>query len=79
MKNSLMFAALIGVLTLSACEKTTTVQPVPVPSPSSPPPAVVAVPVTPGPQGAPGKDGKDGKGGDTIVVVPPASNDNDKK
>jgi hypothetical protein len=64
MRYAILFAAIAGVLGLSACEKTT-VTPVPVPVPQS----------TPGPQGAPGPQGSAGEPGksSTIVITPPAS------
>ncbi len=64
MKYSLV-AALLAVLSLSACEKTTVV---PAPASEAPTPVIVqpteAVPV-PGPAGAPGATGAPGAAGDT--------------
>ena len=85
MKYSLL-AALLAVLSLSACEKTTVV---PAPANNTPTPVVIqpteTVPV-PGPAGAPGATGNTGAagvtgaegapgakgetGGDTVIVVP---------
>ncbi|MEO7494537.1 MAG: hypothetical protein ABIT83_16160 [Massilia sp.] len=74
MKSTLL-VALLAVIGLTACEKTTVT-----PAPTVVTPTVekqVAVPVAvPGPAGAPGEPGKPGekgepgKAGDTIVVVP---------
>lgn len=89
MNYSMLSAAMVAALALSACEKRETVIQQPTPAPAAPAraPAVVPVPV-PGPQGpsgpsgAPGAQGKQGEpgrpGGDTVVIVPPAQNP-DKK
>lgn len=84
MNYSILSAAVVAALALSACEKRETVIQQPTPAPSSTPsraPDVVPVPVpvpVPGPQGptgAPGAAGAKGEpgrsGGDTVIVVPP--------
>jgi hypothetical protein len=82
MKSLTLIAVSVAALGLAACERTT-VQPVAVPSPSSPT-TVVAVPGpkgepgapgAPGSQGMPGEPGEKGapgKSGDTVVVIPPS-------
>jgi hypothetical protein len=85
MNYSMLSAAVVVALALSACEKRETVIQQPARAPSSAPaPEVVPVPV-PGPQGpsgAPGAEGPKGEpgrpGGGTVVVVPPSPSD-DKK
>ncbi|MES2319438.1 MAG: collagen-like protein [Pseudomonadota bacterium] len=84
MKITSLLAALLAVVALSACEKTT-VNPSPtvitptVEVPVAVPGPAVAVPV-PGPAGAPGTPGADGakgadgKPGDTVIVVPEKTN-----
>lgn len=87
MKITSLLAALLAVVALSACEKTT-VNPAPtvvtpaVEVPVAVPGPAVPVPV-PGPAGAPGAPGADGakgepgapgKPGDTVIVVPEKTN-----
>ena len=79
MKHSIVLATLLAAAGLAACDRPTVVN-TPAPIVNTPPPAstqVVPVPVpVPGPQGAPGAEGpkgEPGKGGDTVVVVPPAT------
>lgn len=84
MKITSLFAALLAVFALSACEKTTVNPPPTVITPTVEVPVNVpgpAVPVpVPGPAGAPGAPGADGaKGdpgtsGDTVIVVPEKTN-----
>jgi hypothetical protein len=64
MKYSMLLAALLGALGLSACDRPTVV--------NNPP--VATVPGPPGPQGEPGRTGTPGPTGDTNVTVttPPA-------
>lgn len=70
MKHSILTAAMLTALALTACDRPTTVV--------TPAPAVVAVPV-PGPAGATGATGatgdtgKSGQGTTVVVVTPPAS------
>jgi hypothetical protein len=76
MKYSMLFAASLVILALAACEKPTVIN-TPAPMVNTPPPSTQIVPVpVPGPQGqagAEGAKGDPGKGGDTVVVVPPAT------
>jgi hypothetical protein len=78
MKYSILFAASLAIFVLGACEKPTVIN-TPAPAAASPPPSTQVVPVpvpVPGPQGpsgAEGAKGEPGKGGDTVVVVPPAT------
>ncbi|HEY8707984.1 MAG TPA: hypothetical protein VIM34_08290 [Burkholderiaceae bacterium] len=73
MNRSMLFAALLAVVTLAACDK----QPTVVNVPATP----VAVPGPAGSQGATGQQGNDGSKGDTgktgdgttLIVVPPAA------
>jgi len=67
MNHSTMFAALLALASLTACQKPATVVNVP--------PASVGEPGPAGPQGSPGAKGDAGKPGDaaTVIVVPPAS------
>jgi hypothetical protein len=58
MRYSILFAALMAVLGLSACEKATVVTPAPAP-------VVVPVPGPAGPQGATGATGEQAQKGDT--------------
>ena len=79
-----LLAALLAIIGLTACEKTT-VNPAPtvvtptVEVPVAVPGPAVPVPV-PGPAGAPGAPGADGakgepgKTGDTVIVVPEKTN-----
>ena len=82
MKITSLLAALLAVVALSACEKTTVNPPATVVTPTVEVPVAVpgpAVPV-PGPAGAPGAPGADGakgepgKPGDTVIVVPEKTN-----
>ena len=81
-QSTLLITALVGVLSLSACERDKTV--VSNPSPPvvaatepapAPPPTTVQVPVpVPGPPGPQGEPGKPGAPGDTnVIVMPPAA------
>ncbi|MCC6534245.1 MAG: hypothetical protein IT531_16975 [Burkholderiales bacterium] len=78
-------AAVLFALALSACEKETTVVPVPsTPGPAGPPgpQGSPGSPGTPGPAGAPGPQGEQGKKGDsggTTVIVPPPAPEPEKK
>jgi hypothetical protein len=84
MKITSLLAALLAVVALSACEKTTVNPPATVVTPTVEVPVAVpgpAVPVpVPGPAGAPGAPGADGakgepgKPGDTVIVVPEKTN-----
>jgi len=84
MKITSLLAALLAVVALSACEKTTVNPPSTVVTPAVEVPVAVpgpAVPVpVPGPAGAPGAPGADGakgepgKPGDTVIVVPEKTN-----
>lgn len=84
MKITSLLAALLAVVALSACEKTTVNPPATVVTPTVEVPVSVpgpAVPVpVPGPAGAPGTPGEDGakgepgKPGDTVIVVPEKTN-----
>ncbi|MGZ8288749.1 MAG: collagen-like protein [Telluria sp.] len=81
-----LLAALLAVVGLTACEKTTVNPPattVVTPTVETPAPAAVAVPVpvpgpqgepgapgTPGEPGTPGAPGEPGKDGSTTVIVP---------
>jgi len=67
MKYSMLLAALLGALGLSACDRPTVV--------NNPPVATVPVPGPAGPQGEPGRTGAPGATGDTNVTVttPPAT------
>ncbi len=58
MKFSIMIAAVLAALGLSACEKATVITPTPAP-------AVVLVPGPAGPQGATGATGEQAQKGDT--------------
>ena len=85
MKTLVLFAASIAIFGLAACEKPTVINtPAPI---VNAPPATQLVPV-PGPQGATGatgstgstgstgadgQKGDPGKGGDTVIIVPPAT------
>lgn len=75
MKYSLLLTALVAVLGLTACEKTTVMPPaaapvVMVPGPAGPAGATGSTGAT-GATGIEGEKGATGKtGGDTIVVVP---------
>jgi hypothetical protein len=82
MKITSLLAALLAVVALSACEKTTVNPPATVITPTVEVPVNVpgpAVPV-PGPAGQPGAPGVDGakgeqgKPGDTVIVVPEKTN-----
>lgn len=84
MKLTSLMAAMLAVLALSACEKTT-VNPAPtvvtptVEVPVAVPGPAIAVPVPgpAGPAGSPGMDGAKGdpgKPGDTVIVVPEKTN-----
>ena len=63
MKYSILLAALIATLGLTACEKTTVNPPAAV----VPAPAVVVVPGPPGPAGATGAVGATGSTGTTVA------------
>jgi hypothetical protein len=83
MKTTILIA-LLAVIGLTACEKTTvnppattvvnpTVEkPVAVPGPAVPVPVPgpAGAPGAPGEKGAPGAQGEPGKPGDTVIVVP---------
>ena len=87
MNRSMLILAVLGTLSLAACEKPTVVNvpssptPVAVPVPV-PVPVPVAVPGPAGPQGAPGSPGMDGSKGEpgkpgdrtTVIVTPPPRN-----
>ena len=89
MKYSVLIAATIAIAGLAACEKPTVVNtpapivnappaqvvPVPVPGPPGAPGATGSAGMTgmPGMTGAEGPKGEPGKGGDTVIVVPPAT------
>ena len=78
MKYSMLLAASLAIVGVSACEKPTVIN-TPAPVVTTPPSSTQVVPVpvpVPGPQGAPGAEGpkgEPGKGGDTVIVVPPAT------
>jgi hypothetical protein len=78
MNYSILFAAALAIVGLAACDKPTVVN-TPAPIVNTPPPVTQVVPVpvpVPGPQGPTGADGAKGdpgKGGDTVIVVPPAT------
>jgi hypothetical protein len=70
-----LLAALLAVIGLTACEKTTVNPPattVVTPTVETPVavPTPVPVPGPAGPAGAPGEKGEPGKAGDTVIVVP---------
>ncbi len=68
MKHSILTAAMLTALALTACDRPTTVV--------TPAPAVVAVPGpagATGATGATGDTGKSGQGTTVVVVTPPAS------
>jgi hypothetical protein len=76
MKTTIL-AALIAVIGLTACEKTTVNPPTTVVTPTVESKVAVPVPVpVPGPAGpagapgAPGEKGEPGKTGDAVIVVP---------
>ena len=79
MKYSIIFAAVLAALAVTACNKPTVVTPpvvtVPVPGPAGPTGATGSSGMTgqtgsSGPTGSTGEQGK--TGGDTVVVIPPA-------
>ena len=83
MKMTTLLAAMVAVVALTACEKTTvnpaptvvtpTVEvPVAVPGPAVgvPVPGPAGAPGAPGAPGAEGQKGEAGKTGDTLIVVP---------
>lgn len=81
MKITSLLAALLAVVSLTACEKTTVNPPPTVVTPTvevpvaTPGPAVpVPVPGPAGPEGKPGEPGKDGKDGEAVIVVPEKTN-----
>jgi hypothetical protein len=74
MKMTLL-AAVLAVVGLTACEKTTVNPPATVVTPtvekqSETPPSTVPVPGPQGPAGPAGEKGEPGKPGDTTVVLP---------
>lgn len=81
MNRSMLILAVLGALSLAACEKPTVVNVPTSPTPVAVPvPVPVAVPGPAGPQGAPGSPGMDGNKGEpgkpgdhtTVIVTPPA-------
>lgn len=78
MKYSILFASLITVLGLSACDRPTVVNvpatPVPVPGPAGPQGAS-GVQGTTGTQGNEGAQGETGKTGDGTVIIVPVSSE----
>ena len=79
MKYSIIFAAVLAALAVTACNKPTVVTPTvvtgPVPGPAGPTGATGSSGMTgqtgsSGPTGSTGEQGK--TGGDTVVVIPPA-------
>ncbi|MFL6707099.1 MAG: hypothetical protein ACJ8HI_02710 [Massilia sp.] len=80
-----ILVAMLAVVGLTACEKTTVNPPATVVQPTATVEKQVAVPVpvpVPGPAGpagapgTPGEKGEPGKAGDTVVVVPDAKPEN---
>ncbi len=75
MNHSILISALLGTLSLVACEKPTVVNvpatTVAVPGPAGPPGATGSQ-GAPGAEGSKGETGKTGEGS-TLIVIPPAA------